>query len=59
MNMKYSDGYFEKSTLDNLLKLVSFFILGAFAASEPDIYDAVSLVRKESSTGAIDEQEQD
>jgi len=33
--------------------------LGAFAASEPDIYDAVNLVRKESSTGVFDEQELD
>ena len=57
MTMDYSNGYFEKSVLDNILKLISFFILGAFAASEPDIYDAVTLVRKESSTGALDEAE--
>jgi hypothetical protein len=27
---------------------VSFFVLGAFTASKPDIYEAVTLVRKES-----------
>jgi hypothetical protein len=48
MTFEFDSSYFAKSALDSLLKLASFFILGAFTASKPDIYDAVTLVRKES-----------
>jgi len=55
LNFTYSNDIFQKNCIGFILKLISMFVLAAFTALRPEIYEVVELVRKQS--GGFEEEE--